>query len=176
MNMICTQCNKSFYEKPARVKAGKGKFCSLNCRVLDKRSHYYGSKQEMIKLYKTKTLREIASIYNCSPTTVKNIMIEDNVPRRDMHDRYYPSGNEHSRWKGGCKTGAHQYLMVKTENGIEYVHRLVATKKYNRAIKSDEQVHHIDLNPKNNRPDNLVILKTKDHIALHANLRRKVAV
>lgn len=31
MQMICQYCNSTFYEKPARVRDGKGKYCSKQC-------------------------------------------------------------------------------------------------------------------------------------------------
>lgn len=44
------------------------------------------------------------------------------------------------------------------------LHRIIAEYKEGRRISSDEQVHHIDKNPKNNHIENLEIVKsTKEH-------------
>lgn len=51
-------------------------------------------------------------------------------------------------------------------------HRVVAEKILGRPIGPDEHVHHLDGNKQNNNPENLLVLSAKDHIALHAKLRR----
>jgi hypothetical protein len=52
-------------------------------------------------------------------------------------------------------------------------HRLIATIMLGRRLESWEQVHHIDHNPKNNCPDNLVVVSSSEHGKLHKG--RKVA-
>lgn len=45
MISICQYCGKEFHTKPARVKAGKGKFCSLNCYHADIKSRRQNKKR-----------------------------------------------------------------------------------------------------------------------------------
>lgn len=52
-------------------------------------------------------------------------------------------------------------------SGRVYVHRHIASVLSNRWLTSTEVVHHIDENKQNNRPDNLVVLSTAEHSALH---------
>ena len=75
---------------------------------------------------------------------------------------------------------------IKTRNNITYkevydphsgswrlVHRMV-TEKTNRICKnSGLHVHHIDRNPRNNHPDNLLICTQKEHMAIHGKLINK---
>jgi hypothetical protein len=46
-------------------------------------------------------------------------------------------------------------------------HRLVWEKANRRRLRAGEHVHHLDGNPSNNAPKNLVALKKADHYALH---------
>jgi hypothetical protein len=52
-------------------------------------------------------------------------------------------------------------------------HRVVAELKIGRKLSSDEHVHHIDGDKHNNHPDNLSVMTKKDHLALHAKMRKK---
>jgi len=52
-------------------------------------------------------------------------------------------------------------------------HRVVAEEKLGRTLRPDEHVHHRDHNRQNNAPDNLEVLPAREHLALHAALRRK---
>ena len=50
----------------------------------------------------------------------------------------------------------------------EYEHRLAAAKKIGRHLLPGEEVHHIDGEPLNNNPNNLLVFKTKaDHRRHH---------
>lgn len=52
-------------------------------------------------------------------------------------------------------------------------HRVIAEEQLGRTLRSDEHVHHKDHNRQNNAPDNLQVLPAREHLALHAALRRK---
>lgn len=54
-----------------------------------------------------------------------------------------------------------------------HAHRVIAEEKLGRPLRSDEHVHHKDHNRHNNDPDNLEVLTAREHLALHAALRRK---
>lgn len=52
-------------------------------------------------------------------------------------------------------------------------HRVVAEKILGRELKSGEVVHHIDFNPRNNNPDNLMIFPSQaEHARYHNKLNR----
>jgi len=54
------------------------------------------------------------------------------------------------------------------------VHRLVF-KKFNRCeLKKDDIIHHKDLNPSNNSPENLQLTNRKEHQSIHKNLSKWV--
>ena len=49
------------------------------------------------------------------------------------------------------------------------IHRTVAEAKIGRKLSSVEEVHHLDGNPTNNNPDNLVVLTASEHAKIHAS-------
>lgn len=54
-------------------------------------------------------------------------------------------------------------------SGCVYEHILVAEQKLGRQLTSNECVHHIDGNKKNNSPDNLMVFASiSDHTCFHA--------
>ena len=49
----------------------------------------------------------------------------------------------------------------------EVEHRKIMRMKLGRELTSDEVVHHIDGNPLNNKPSNLMIMSRSEHTRLH---------
>ncbi len=57
----------------------------------------------------------------------------------------------------------------KTVNGKQYrEHQYIATQALGRQLKKGEHVHHVDYNPRNNSPSNLVVCTNDYHRLLHA--------
>lgn len=54
-----------------------------------------------------------------------------------------------------------------------YEHRQVAEQMVGRPLKPTEHVHHKDHDPRNNSPDNLVILSSRDHLLQHPPARKQ---
>ena len=52
-------------------------------------------------------------------------------------------------------------------------HRLVMEKIIGRHLLKNEVVHHMNHNPSDNRPNNLMILTFKEHSSLHMRERRQ---
>lgn len=74
------------------------------------------------------------------------------------------SGSGHPNWNGGriLRKG---YWMIWTPQGYVAEHRQVMERKLGRKLEQREAVHHIDGNPQNNDPANLMIFGTNaDHL------------
>lgn len=72
------------------------------------------------------------------------------------------SGTNHHLWKGGKSKNPQGYIQVlcpdhpnSTSNGYILEHRLVMSIKLGRPLTKDENVHHINGNREDNRPENL---------------------
>lgn len=86
----------------------------------------------------------------------------------------------HPSWKGGRRVNHNGYIEVRLPyhhrargNGYVFEHIVVAEEKIGRNLKKNEQVHHINENKQDNRPENLVVLDSAEHSRHHAPLRRK---
>jgi len=82
-----------------------------------------------------------------------------------------------SRWQGGFKIeNGYKLLLVKdhpaaTERGYVYAHRYLMEKKLGRYLKTDEVVHHKNMNKLDNRLRNLIILSPAEHMRIHHKLK-----
>lgn len=59
------------------------------------------------------------------------------------------------------------------ENGYAPLHRVKASKKLGRPLCSDEVVHHIDGNKKNNIKSNLQVMSKSEHYRIHRDYNTK---
>lgn len=76
---------------------------------------------------------------------------------------------QETRLRGSGGINSNGYVYYKDVK--EYEHRMVAAVALGRTLKSTEFVHHIDENPANNVPNNLVICSPAYHKLLHRRTR-----
>jgi len=78
-------------------------------------------------------------------------------------------GEDTNNWGGGVwKPGGSGYIQM-TKNGVRhYLHRYVAETAIGRKLLTIEEVHHVDMNRENNEPENLLVIRARDHTALHS--------
>lgn len=151
-NSICEVCGKPCYIRPSRLKKQKHITCSKECDSISRSNwmkgignHQYGLKGELNSSFNNK--------YEMIYQGYKYIRIND-------HPFSVKNG-----WVREHRYIAEQYLL-NDENSIN-----IEGKKY---LKQELEVHHIDQNPLNNNPNNLMILTKSEHKRLHANLKKDI--
>jgi HNH endonuclease len=128
----CRECGKPIALKIQRDLERKF-YCSHACR-----SRYLGKQRDQSHLWKAGSTPEANA---------------KKGRKKDQHPLWKPIGSRYVRHDG--------YTKIKTENGWEYEHRLVA------GALPGEQVHHRDGNPRNNDPANLERVKNSSHQTYH---------
>lgn len=78
-------------------------------------------------------------------------------------------GKETNHWKGGMFRKG-DYDTIRVDGVRKYLHRHIAETLLMRELAPCEEVHHMDLNRKNNDPKNLLVLRSSDHTSLHSKL------
>lgn len=83
----------------------------------------------------------------------------------DQGKRFTMEGNPN--WKGGRKR--HQgYVKIRVSKGVyQFEHRLVMEKLIGRKLLKEEYVHHINGIKDDNRIENLVVCRGKEHVKKH---------
>lgn len=80
-------------------------------------------------------------------------------------------------WKNGHTKHSSGYILIlvgrrlNKKSKYEFEHRLIMEKHLGRKIKFNEEIHHFDGNPSNNRIENLVLLKKSQHRSIHFTKR-----
>jgi hypothetical protein len=80
-------------------------------------------------------------------------------------------GEKNGLWKGGRTITQHGYVLVRVGTdhhladvrGYAYEHRLVAEEDLGRRLRPGEQVHHINGDTTDNRPENLKVAESYAH-------------
>jgi hypothetical protein len=76
-------------------------------------------------------------------------------------------GKNNPAWKGGEGWRAGNYIDVRV-NGKRYPkHRWIAQQILGRELPPNEDVHHINWNPIDNRPENLYVCFKPEHRKIH---------
>jgi hypothetical protein len=132
----------------------------------------YAKKEWLEKQYVTekKSLREIAEICKVDFKTIHYWVRTFKLPRQPVGDR---AGERCKKWKGGI-TKVHGYKVVIINGNYFPEHRIIAATILKRGLRKGEVIHHIDINPLNNKPENLYVFPSqKLHKAYHQALKYK---
>ncbi|MFZ2975328.1 MAG: HNH endonuclease [Candidatus Moraniibacteriota bacterium] len=152
----CNVCKKEFYAKPSQIKNGLGKYCSRECHHV-----------------KLKT-GKIVSCYICKKQTYKS----GKALKGSKSKKYFCSkscqtkwrnsmvfiGKNHTNWKGGRFT----YRNIISRSNVPKV-CTICDEKDTRVLL----VHHMDVDNKNNKLDNLIWLCHNCHFLVHHYAKEK---
>jgi hypothetical protein len=138
-----------------------GMVCSMQISASHLRAVHKLTTKEYKKLgYKTLSPARLSQLQN-SP-----------VGRGEEKGNRGKYGAEHWNWKGGYISPAGYRIISRKGKSLLYEHRVVAEEMLGRPLEHDEVVHHIDGNRSNNSPDNLVVMKRKEHDKMKEGIRQ----
>lgn len=78
-------------------------------------------------------------------------------------------GPNNPHWKGG---NLKRYRLVSNGGRVMSEHRLIAERAFGRRLGFNEVVHHIDGDPKNNDPANLILMNRGEHVSFEWALHK----
>jgi hypothetical protein len=138
--------------------------------------------------------RDRGQIYRANTREKHNKGIRISESKRDLNSRKAKFGSlEHrekmakakrgkigenaNHWKGGIwKPGGSGYEMTRSGGKRNYRHRVIAENLLRRELIANEEVHHVDMNRKNNNPSNLIVIESKNHLSLHRAMKKNQAL
>ena len=153
--VVCKTCGMSFVVRVSR----KRKYCSRKCAGKACATKYNAARPEKIcvlcgKKFKPQPSRKNAQY--CGIVCSNTAKARAHSARHGDSMRGIPTGSGKSYVKEG---GRHQ-------------HRVVMERELGRVLDSNELVHHLDKNIKNNQIENLQLVTRAEHLNIHRRLKR----
>jgi len=140
---LCAQCNKSTYVDSAKL--GKYKhFCSYKCR-----KKFFPVNGELNPMWGKRHVAE----------TRKRMSLERRL-------------DKNSNWKGG-RSYQSGYIMVRQKGKAVREHKLIVENVLGRKLRSNEIIHHINMDKADNRKCNLLVCDKSYHVWLHHEMARR---
>lgn len=138
------------------------------------------STKELNKLHNEQgiSLKGICRLYGLSPNSSGNLSA---YLKKDGYNVTKQIGKYHHSWKGGKISKGDNYIGIwnptherADHQGYVYEHTLVMEKENGILPNKDQVIHHIDLNKKNNKIENLYLCDHKIHTKCHRSIERLI--
>lgn len=148
----CEYCGTSYAPRLDQLKPGRGRFCSQACCNAS-RTTPLPAMEELLRLYvgEKQTVRQVAQKVGTSQRKVADALRAAGVLRRSG---WRPTTGYSTRSRGGRQERVHRALAQ--EHGL---------------LAPGQVVHHINVDPSDNRLENLAGLSRSEHAAAHKQLQ-----
>lgn len=178
INCVCVQCGTAYRKRADRVMMPD--FCGQSCRSsyaknkkmrtcqqcgVEFRAHNWAIKTSGGK-FCSNDCSAVASIGSVRTDETKQKISEA------LKGRFVPKGADNPNYKGRWETGG--YVWLNVDGRIVAEHRYVFEQSIGRRLESDEIVHHINHNPRDNRLENLMVMTRSEHMKAHEEGRPNV--
>lgn len=173
----CKICGKEFKTYPSKVRAGKGKYCSKHCSnavTLIKKGERRSLSTEIKKGQKLALGNKNGISWNSG---TKGVMKPNKTSFRKGEHRNpkteFKKGTpieQHPRWKGGISAEPwgrdfNKELKESIRARDNFICQLCGVPEIE--FNTNLNIHHIDMNPKNNDKRNLISLCFRCHMTVH---------
>jgi hypothetical protein len=164
---ICEFCQGGFWAKASKVKRGQGRFCSVGCYAQWQSKNIRGEVHPnwSRKEYQCDQCGKTMSLSPCQIKAANNHFCSDDCLRAWRTD--YFAGAKHPQWLGGISKYGYSHRfdgelkdLIRARDGYKCQICGVGQHELDRAL----DVHHIDYNKLNDRPENLVALCHVCHV------------
>lgn len=133
------------------------------------------TKQLVMKHWNSCTsVQQVADIAGCTYRTARTYASQ---LRREGHNLQHMrelEGKQSRSWKGGRRIASNGYVELcmpghpkRHKQNMVFEHIVVAETMIGRPLNDDEEVHHINKNRADNRPENLEVLTVTEHKRKH---------
>lgn len=182
ITIICKRCGtpKECYPSQAR------QFCSIKCKneSADRVKFTCVTCQKNVEMLESVFRGQGKQTFTCSPACYRELIKKNRIKKcasckqeftpADARTltcspkcrKQYCRDNSIRKKSGSWMENGYRVLYVDGDDSIkEHIH--IAQVKYGRKLEKDEVVHHINGIKLDNRPENLQIMKRRDHTVLH---------
>jgi hypothetical protein len=140
------------------------------------------TKEQLHELHHVRDMSsaDIGKMFGCGASSVRRKLVALGIPKGAGKHRP-PKGAEHWSWRGGRYRNPKGYVFLRDpdhpqamKTGYVAEHRMVAYEVLGKKLHTKDEVHHLNGNHGDNRPENLIVVKHGKHQKLHANVLKEL--